>query len=96
MHPSERVAIVGMRIGSICKVNHGPQSVNQEQRAQSRRAKRSFRNGQKWRAGCGRRISVVKWQHRLNRYRYRREAGIQRWVGLCVIANNLVNIGRAP
>jgi IS5 family transposase len=57
--------------------------------------KRWFRNGQKWRTGCEGRISVVKRRHGLNRCRYRGEAGMQRWVGLGVIADNLVNIGRA-
>lgn len=57
--------------------------------------KRWFRNGQKWRTGCEGRISVVKRRHGLNRSRYRGDAGMKRWVGLGVIADNLVNIGRA-
>ena len=57
--------------------------------------KRWFRNGQKWRTGCEGRISVVKRRHGLNRCRYKGEAGMKRWVGLGVIADNLVNIGRA-
>jgi transposase, IS5 family len=57
--------------------------------------KRWFRNGQKWRTGCEGRISVVKRRHGLTRCRYRGEVGMQRWVGLGVIADNLINIGRA-
>ncbi len=57
--------------------------------------KRWFRNGQKWRTGCEGRISVVKRRHGLNRCRYKGEAGMKRWVGLGVIADNLVNIGQA-
>lgn len=57
--------------------------------------KRWFRNGQKWRTGCEGRISVVKRRHGLNRCRYRGDTGMKRWVGLGVIADNLVNIGRA-
>jgi hypothetical protein len=38
-------------------------------------------------------ISVVKRRNGLNRCRYKTEAGMQRWVGLGVIADNLVNIG---
>jgi transposase, IS5 family len=57
--------------------------------------KRWFRNGQKWRTGSEGRISVVKRRHGLNRNRYRGDAGIKRWVGLGVIADNLVNISRA-
>jgi IS5 family transposase len=57
--------------------------------------KRWFRNGQKWRTGAEGRISVVKRRHGLNRSRYRGDAGMKRWVGLGVIADNLVNISRA-
>ena len=57
--------------------------------------KRWFRNGQKWRTGCEGRISVVKRRHGLNRCRYKGENGMKRWVGLGVIADNLINIGRA-
>jgi IS5 family transposase len=57
--------------------------------------KRWFRNGQKWRTGCEGRISVVKRRHGLSRCRYRGEDGMRRWVGLGVIADSLVNIGRA-
>jgi transposase, IS5 family len=57
--------------------------------------KRWFRNGQKWRTGCEGRISVVKRRHGLNRSRYKGDAGMKRWVGLGVIADNLINIGRA-
>jgi IS5 family transposase len=37
---------------------------------------------------------VVK-RRRLNRCRYRGDAGMERWVGLGVVADNLINIGRA-
>ena len=57
--------------------------------------KRWFRNGQKWRTGCEGLISVVKRRHGLNRCRYKGEAGMKRWVGLGVISDNLINIGRA-
>lgn len=55
--------------------------------------KRSFRRGQKWRTGSEGRISVLKRRHGLNRCRYRGDAGMQRWVGWGVIADNLINIG---
>lgn len=57
--------------------------------------KRWFRNGQKWRTGCEGRISVTKRRHGLNRCRYRGNVGMRRWVGLGVIADNILNIGRA-
>ena len=56
--------------------------------------KRWFRNGQKWRTGSEGRISVVKRRHGLNRSRYKGDAGMKRWVGLGVIADNLLNISR--
>jgi IS5 family transposase len=57
--------------------------------------KRWFRNGQKWRTGCEGRISVVKRRHGLTRCRYKGDSGMKRWVGLGVIADNLINIGNA-
>jgi IS5 family transposase len=57
--------------------------------------KRWFRNAQKWRTGCEGRISLLKRRHGLNRSRYKGPSGMKRWVGLGVIADNLINIGRA-
>ena len=57
--------------------------------------KRWFRNAQKWRTGSEGRISLLKRRHGLNRCRYKGLPGIQRWVGLGVIADNLINIGHA-
>jgi IS5 family transposase len=56
---------------------------------------RWFKQGQKWRTGCEGRISVLKRRHGLTRSRYKDEAGMTRWVGLGVIADNLINIGTA-
>jgi IS5 family transposase len=52
---------------------------------------RWFRRGQRWRVGCEGRISVLKRRHGLDRCRYHGEDGMSRWVGLGVIANNLVS-----
>jgi IS5 family transposase len=57
--------------------------------------KRWFRRALRWRTGCEARISVLKRRHGLRRSRYRGLAGIDRWVGLGVIANNLWVLGRA-
>ena len=59
-----------------------------------RQKKRWFRKGQKFRTGCEGRISVLKRRHGLNRCRYRGPDGMGRWVGLGVIADTLINIGR--
>jgi IS5 family transposase len=57
--------------------------------------KRWFREAQRWRTGCEGRISLLKRRHGLNRCRYKGEDGMRRWVGLGVIADNLINIGQA-
>lgn len=70
---------------------------NRSSRSAERRRhqkKRWFRQGQKWRTGSEGRISLLKRRHGLNRCRYRGDEGMQRWVGLGVIADNLINIGR--
>jgi IS5 family transposase len=56
---------------------------------------RWFKKGQKWRSGCEGRISVLKRRHGLNRCRYKGAAGLKRYVGLSIIADTLINIGRA-
>ena len=55
--------------------------------------KRWFKQGQKWRTGCEGRISVLKRRHGLRRCLYKGDAGMKRWVGLGVIADNLTHIG---
>jgi transposase, IS5 family len=57
--------------------------------------KRWFRNAQKWRTGAEGRISLLKRRHGLNRCRYKGLSRMQRWVGLGVIGDNLINIGHA-
>jgi IS5 family transposase len=56
---------------------------------------RWFKRAQRWRVGCEGRISVLKRCHGLFRCRYKGSAGMERWVGLGVIANNLLAIARA-
>jgi IS5 family transposase len=53
---------------------------------------RWFRRGQCWRVGCEGRISVLKRRHDLRRCRYHGADGMARWVGLGVIADNLLSI----
>jgi IS5 family transposase len=57
--------------------------------------RRWFRKAQRWRTGSEGRISLLKRRHGLNRCRYKGLPGIRRWVGLGVIADNLINIGHA-
>jgi len=56
---------------------------------------RAVRAALKWRTGCEGRISALKRRHGLRRSRYRGLAGMERWVGLGVIANDLLVLGRA-
>jgi IS5 family transposase len=74
----------------VCIPNRGSKSAARKREQK----KRWFRNGQLWRTGCEGRISVSKRRHGLQRCRYRGDDGMIRWVGLGVIADNLINIGR--
>lgn len=70
---------------------------NRNTKSPARRAKqkqRWFKLGQRWRTGCEGRISVLKRRSGLERCRYRGPSGMGRWVGLGVIADNLMSIGR--
>jgi len=74
----------------VCVPNRSTKSADRK----LEQKKRWFRNGQKWRTGCEGRIRVLKRRHGLHRNRYKGDAGMKRWVGLGVIADNLINIGR--
>jgi IS5 family transposase len=70
---------------------------NRSTRSEERRKlqkRRWFKQGQVWRTGCEGRISTVKRRHGLARCRYRGMDGMRRWIGLGVIADNLINIGK--
>src|SRR5213593_1848408 len=70
---------------------------NQKTKSAERRRlyrQRWFRRGQRWRTGCEGRISALKRRHGMRRCLYRGFHGIQRWVGLSVIADNVIQIGR--
>jgi IS5 family transposase len=58
-----------------------------------RQKQRWFKQLQKWRTGCAGRISVLKRRHGLRRCLYKGPAGIRRWVGLGVMADNVIHIG---
>jgi transposase, IS5 family len=80
-----------MGVERVCVPNRSTKSLERKREQK----KRWFRDGQRWRTGSEGRISVAKRRHGLNRSRYRGAAGMQRWVGLGVIADNLINIGGA-
>jgi phosphate uptake regulator len=56
--------------------------------------RRWFKKAQRWRTGCEGRISVLKRRHGFSRCRYRGLDGMKRWIGLAVLADNLINIGK--
>jgi transposase, IS5 family len=74
----------------VCIPNRSTKSVARKREQK----KRWFRNGQKWRTGCEGRISVAKRRHGLDRCHYKGSTGMKRWVGLGVVADNLMSIGR--
>ena len=73
----------------VCVPNRSTKSAERKREQK----KRWFRQGQKWRTGSEGRVSVTKRRHGLNRCRYKGDDGMKRWVGLGVIADNLINIG---
>jgi IS5 family transposase len=56
---------------------------------------RWLRRALRWRTGSEGRISALKRRHGLDRCRYRGLEGMERWVGLGVLANNLLAFARA-
>jgi transposase, IS5 family len=56
---------------------------------------RWFKKAQRWRTGCEGRISGMKRRHGLDRCWYRGTEGMKRWVGFGVLADNLINRGKA-
>jgi transposase, IS5 family len=56
---------------------------------------RAARAALRWRTGSEGRISALKRRHGLRRCRYRGISGMQRWVGLGVLANDLLVLARA-
>ncbi|HEX9595861.1 MAG TPA: ISNCY family transposase [Anaerolineales bacterium] len=70
-----------------------PSRATKSRARREKQKKRWFKNGQRWRTGSEGRISVLKRRHGLNRSRYRGQDGIEKWVGLGVIADNLRTLG---
>jgi transposase, IS5 family len=80
-------AAIDRGVRRVILPRRGPKST--ARRAYERQA--WFRRGQRWRVGCEGRISVIKRRHGLRRCRYHGTDGMARWVGLGVIADNLIN-----
>ena len=78
-----------MGVSRVSIPSHDTKSPARKQRQKQR----WFKKLQKWRTGCEGRISILKRRHGLRRSLYRGRDGIRRWVGLGVIADNLIHIG---
>jgi len=78
-----------MGVSRVSIPSHDTKSPARKQRQKQR----WFKELQKWRTGCEGRISVLKRRHGLRRSLYKGPDGIQRWVGLGVIADNVIHIG---
>ena len=73
----------------VCIPNRSTKSAERKREQK----KRWFKEGQRWRTGCEGRIRVLKRRHGLRRCLYKGDAGMRRWVGLGVIADNLHHLG---
>ena len=69
-----------------------PSSGTPGKQRKAKQKTRWFKKLQKWRTGCEGRISVLKRRHGLRRSRYKGIAGMNRWVGLGVIADNIIHL----
>lgn len=87
---SHEQAVAAMGVRRIAVPNRNTRSA--ERKAMER--SRWFRKAQAWRTGCEGRISVLKRRHGLRRCLYRGVEGMKRWVGLSILADNLINMGK--
>ena len=71
-----------------------PSSGTPGKQRKAKQKTRWFKKLQKWRTGCEGRISVLKRRHGLRRSRYKGIAGMNRWVGLGVIADNIIHLSQ--
>jgi IS5 family transposase len=84
-------AVEEMGVKWVAVPNRNTHSAERKKKEKSR----WFKRAQAWRTGCEGRISVLKRRHGLRRCLYRGVEGMKRWVGLGVLADNLMNIGKA-
>ena len=88
---SHELAIAEMGVKRVAVPNRNTRSAERKTMEKSR----WFKKAQAWRTGCEGRISVLKRRHGLRRCLYRGVEGMKRWVGLGILADNLINIGKA-
>jgi transposase, IS5 family len=83
-------AVQALGVKRVAVPNRNTRSAERKQLERSR----WFKQAQAWRTGCEGRISVLKRRHGLRRCLYRGAEGMKRWVGLGVLADNLINLGK--
>ena len=71
-----------------------PASRPLSQAQRDRERTRTFRRGYRWRAGIEGRIARLRRGYGWSKCRYRKQAGMERWLGLGVVASNLWQIAR--
>jgi IS5 family transposase len=86
----QRKAAEKLGVARVAVPFPGTQSAQRRQRQKER----WFRKARRWRIGCEGRISVLKRRHGLRRCLYKGDVGMHSWVGLGVVADNLINIGK--
>lgn len=87
---AEEKAAEEMGVKWVAVPNRGTRSAERKKKEHSR----WFKKAQRWRTGCEGRISVLKRRHGLTRCRYHGVDGMKRWVGLGIMADTLMNMGR--
>lgn len=87
---AQEKAVEEMGVKWVAVPNRNTRSVERKNKEHSR----WFKKAQRWRTGCEGRISVLKRRHGLTRCRYRGVDGMKRWVGLGIVADTLINMGK--
>ncbi len=86
---AQEQAVEAQGVKWVAVPNRSTKSVERKKKEHSR----WFKKTQAWRTGCEGRISVLKRRHGLRRCLYRGADGMQRWVGLGVMADTLIRLG---
>ena len=87
---SHEQAVAEMGVKWVAVPNRSTRSAERKLMERSR----WFKKAQAWRTGCEGRISVLKRRHGLRRCLYHGVDGMKRWVGLGILADNLINLGK--
>jgi len=87
---AQEQAVEAKGVKWVAVPNRNTKSTAQKKKQHSR----WFKKAQAWRTGCEGRISVLKRRHGLRRCLYRGAEGMKRWVGLGVMADTLISMGK--